>query len=73
LAHCIGILLVNQAGVTCCVGIFNTASEKSLDVAALVYMNIKKFSDGPDDWKIICSKIRGFMGDQGIVHLNQLH
>ena len=59
-----GVILVNEHGVTCCLGIFETGSEKSILVAELIFEKIKAFTDGTEDWKNICAKFRGFMGDQ---------
>ena len=47
--HCVGLLMVNEVGVTCCLGIFDTPDEKSITVAELIFEKIKDFSDGLDD------------------------
>ena len=64
LNHCVGLLMVNEVGVTCCLGIFDTPDEKSITVAELIFEKIKDFSNGSDGWRNICGKVRGFMGDQ---------
>ena len=69
LDHCIAIVMVNETGEPCCIGIIDTETEKSLDVAQLVFEKMKEYSEDAEDWKIICGKVRGFMGDQGSLNL----
>jgi hypothetical protein len=38
--------MVNEVGVTCCLGIFDTPYEKSITVAELIFEKRKDFSDG---------------------------